>query len=61
MSKRLDKTLNEAAIMPEVLEDGVQLYYGTMGWDRETGVPTDAKLHELDLAWVPETLESSAL
>ena len=53
----VDKTLNEAPIMPEVLEDGVQLYYGMMGWDRGTGTPTDAKLHELDLAWVRETLE----
>ena len=29
-----------------------RIYYGMMGWDPETGVPGEAKLHELDIAWV---------
>ena len=45
-------TLNEKPIAPEVLDEAVGLFYGMMGWDSETGAPTDAKLHELDIAWV---------
>jgi len=33
-----------------------RLYYQMMGWDEETGIPTAAKLHELDLGWVAEEL-----
>ena len=29
----------------------LDVYYGLMGWDSETGNPTDAKLHELGLEW----------
>jgi aldehyde:ferredoxin oxidoreductase len=45
-------TINEKPIAPEVLDEAVGLFYGMMGWDSETGAPTDAKLHELDIAWV---------
>ncbi len=31
--------------------EAVHMYYGMMGWDRETGVPTREKLWELDIAW----------
>ncbi len=44
-------TLNEKPVMPEVLDEAVTLFYGMMGWDPQTGVPTDGKLHELDIAW----------
>ena len=30
----------------------VQMYYEMLGWDRQTGVPTKAKLAELDLGWL---------
>ena len=33
------------------------LYYGMMGWDEKTGLPTRAKLHELALGWVVDELE----
>jgi len=33
------------------------LYYGMMGWDPEHGLPTRAKLYELELDWVVEELE----
>jgi aldehyde:ferredoxin oxidoreductase len=45
-------TLNEKPVDPKVLDHAVTLYYGMMGWDPETGVPTEAKLHELDVAWI---------
>jgi aldehyde:ferredoxin oxidoreductase len=34
----------------DTLQKAVRLYYGMMGWD-EKGVPSEAKLHELDLGW----------
>lgn len=44
-------TLNEKPVLPEVLDEAVTLFYGMMGWDPQTGVPTEGKLHELDIAW----------
>ena len=37
----LDQKLNELK----------KIYYGMMGWDIETGVPTKEKLFELDIGW----------
>jgi aldehyde:ferredoxin oxidoreductase len=48
------QTINEEPVDPEVLDEAVSLFYGMMGWDPETGAPTDAKLHDLDIAWVKE-------
>jgi aldehyde:ferredoxin oxidoreductase len=45
-------SLNEAPVDPKVLNRAVTLYYGMMGWDAETGTPSEAKLHELDIGWV---------
>jgi aldehyde:ferredoxin oxidoreductase len=36
------------------------LYYGMMGWDPERGLPTRAKLYELELDWVVEELDGAA-
>ena len=47
-------SLNEKPITPEALESAITTYYSLMGWDPETGEPTEAKLHELDIAWVKE-------
>jgi aldehyde:ferredoxin oxidoreductase len=49
-------TLNEKPVDPEDLDEAVSIFYGMMGWDPSTGVPTEAKLHELDIAWVGEQL-----
>ena len=49
-------SLNEKPVLPEVLDEAVSTFYGMMGWDTETGVPTQARLHELDIAWVAESL-----
>jgi aldehyde:ferredoxin oxidoreductase len=46
--------VNEKPVLPEVLDEAVTLFYGMMGWDPQTGVPTSAKLHELDIAWVAD-------
>ena len=31
--------------------DSLKLYYGMMGWDETTGIPTRAKLEELGIGW----------
>jgi aldehyde:ferredoxin oxidoreductase len=33
------------------LEKAVWLYYEMMGWDPETGMPTEGKLYELGIGW----------
>ncbi len=38
----------------------LSLYYGMMGWDNK-GIPTEAKLEELNLGWVLEQLKSVGL
>jgi len=49
-------TVNEKPVDPEVLDEAVTLFYGLMGWDPVTGEPTQAKLHELDIAWVADAV-----
>ncbi|MBM3188738.1 MAG: aldehyde ferredoxin oxidoreductase family protein [Chloroflexi bacterium] len=48
--------LAEGGIDREELREAVQTYYGMMGWDRETGVPTVEKLQELGVGWAAEYL-----
>ena len=49
-------SVNEKPVDPEVLDEHVGIFYGMMGWDPETGVPTRAKLQELDIEWAAEHL-----
>jgi aldehyde:ferredoxin oxidoreductase len=49
-------SLNEKPVAPEVLDTAVTTYYGMMGWDPRTGEPTEARLHQLDIAWVKDML-----
>lgn len=56
LPKRFGKALGSDSsphpgITSEELRQGVELYYAMMGWDSETGIPSDHKLHELDLSW----------
>ncbi len=44
-------TLKGHAIDREQFEQAVQTYYGMMGWN-EQGIPTKAKLEELDVSWL---------
>ncbi len=47
---------HEGSYVPEeLMDEAVALYYQMLGWDRETGVPTTAKLYELGLDWLVET------
>jgi aldehyde:ferredoxin oxidoreductase len=49
-------TVNEKPVDPEVLDENLSTFYSMMGWDPQTGVPTMAKLQELDIAWAAEYL-----
>jgi aldehyde:ferredoxin oxidoreductase len=51
-----DGALEEGGIDREELRDAIHTYYEMMGWNRETGVPTVSKLHELDVGWAAEHL-----
>jgi aldehyde:ferredoxin oxidoreductase len=48
--------LAEGGIDPEALDEAVHTYYEMMGWERETGAPTQGTLAELDIAWAAEYL-----
>jgi aldehyde:ferredoxin oxidoreductase len=45
-------------VAAEDLAKAMDLYYEMNGWDKETGAPTAAKLHELGIGWVADLLES---
>ena len=48
--------LSETPVDPEKLRNAIHSYYGMMGWDRETGVPSRGKLDELGIAWAADQL-----
>jgi aldehyde:ferredoxin oxidoreductase len=50
--------LSEGGIDRDELKRAMHTYYGMMGWDRETGVPTVGKLQELGIGWASEHLPS---
>jgi len=50
------KTINEKPVTPEELDKAITDFYTLMGWDAKTGVPTLAKLAELDIAWAGDYL-----
>ena len=41
--------------MEDELRRAIKLYYAMMGWD-ENGIPTEERLHELDISWAIEKL-----
>lgn len=45
-------TPREKSIMREDLAKAITLYYGAMGWDEKTGIPTDGRLSFLGLEWL---------
>lgn len=45
--------LLSTAVDPKRLQTAKEFYYGMMGWDTD-GMPTRAKLEELDISWVSE-------
>jgi aldehyde:ferredoxin oxidoreductase len=40
-----------AKLDKDQFDGALRLYYEMMGWNRDTGIPTAAKLHELGLDW----------
>jgi len=36
---------------PKVLQECLSSFYGMMGWDPDTGVPTSATLQALGIEW----------
>ena len=49
--------LKDIAVGEKKLKEAMATYYGMMGWD-ENGVPTKAKLQELDIEWISEVTSS---
>ncbi|MDF2628550.1 MAG: aldehyde:ferredoxin oxidoreductase [Symbiobacteriaceae bacterium] len=43
--------LKGRAVPEESINEALKTYYSMMGWDRETGVPSEGKLLELGLGW----------
>jgi len=52
--------LSDTSISSEALKNAIELYYGMMGWDKN-GVPTRAKLEELDIGWAYDYLKEFQL
>ncbi len=46
--------MKNVRIEKEEMETATSLYYGMMGWDEKTGVPTRGKLYELAVPWAGE-------
>jgi len=40
------------AVSKDELRNAIQMYYSLMGWDPNSGVPTEATLHYLGLSWI---------
>ena len=53
-TQHVSGALHEKPVAPDVLDAAVSTFYGMMGWDPETGEPTEARLKELDISWVSE-------
>lgn len=53
--------LSKIPVIPKKLRNAIQIYYEMMNWNRETGVPTETTLKQLDLSWaidhLPEPLK----
>ncbi len=52
--------LKNGGIDPEKFRHAVRTFYGIMGWDEETGVPTHGKLVDLGIGWAAEELSAAA-
>ena len=44
--------LSNTAVDPDRLRNAIHVYYETMGWDRETGIPKRTTLEQLDIGWI---------
>ena len=48
--------LKDGGIDPEKMQDAIRMFYGVMGWDEQTGVPTASKLGELKIGWAADSI-----
>jgi aldehyde:ferredoxin oxidoreductase len=48
--------LYSTAVDPDRLREAIRTFYETMGWDKETGVPTRTTLEQLDIGWAAAQL-----
>ncbi len=48
--------LKDGGIDPEQMQDAIHMFYGMMGWDSETGIPTPEKLMELRIDWAEDAI-----
>ncbi len=56
-----DGRLKGASISKQQLEEAITLLYQMRGWDPATGIPTRARLEELDIPWVADVLGSAGV
>ncbi len=50
--------LKNGGIDPAKMQEAIKMFYGVMGWNEETGIPTRAKLGELGVSWAAEHIPS---
>lgn len=50
--------LSKTALDKAEFSKAKRIYYSMMGWDPDTGIPTKAKLEELDISWAADLLKS---
>ncbi len=51
--------LKNGGLDPEKMQNAIRVFYGMMGWDEQTGVPTRGRLWELGIGWAAESLPSA--
>ncbi len=48
--------LSKTAVDASQLREAIHTYYGMMGWNEETGIPTRGRLEELGIGWAADAL-----
>lgn len=51
-------SVDEKPVTPENLQGALTLFYGIMGWNPDSGVPTETKLTELDPEWLIDSVQA---
>jgi len=52
--------LRNGGVDPVKMQEAIRMFYGMMGWDEETGVPTRGKLLELGIGWAEDAIPAGA-
>ena len=50
--------LKNGGVDPEKMQEAIRMFYGVMGWDEDTGIPTRANLGELKISWAADSIPS---